>query len=116
VRPEPCRESVDVVIDLVGGTAFCGLLEVLRRGGRYAVAGAIAGPVVNLDLRTLYLKDLSLLGCTVTTAEQFRTLVRSIEQGLLRPLVGAVYPLRQVREAQEAFLGKAHAGKIVLVP
>jgi NADPH:quinone reductase-like Zn-dependent oxidoreductase len=110
------RDSVDVVIDVVGGAAFGRLLEVLRPGGRYAVAGAIAGPVVELDLRTLYLKDLSLLGCTVTTAGQFAALVRRIEQGQLRPVVGAIFPLRQAREAQDAFLSKAQAGKIVLVP
>ena len=56
------RESVDVVVDVVGGDAFTGLLDVLKRGGRYAVAGAIAGPVVPLDLRTLYLKDLTSAG------------------------------------------------------
>ncbi len=61
-------------------TRLAGLLEVLRPGGRYAVAGAIAGPVVELDLRTLYLKDLSLLGCTVTTAGRFAALVRHIDQ------------------------------------
>jgi NADPH:quinone reductase-like Zn-dependent oxidoreductase len=109
-------ESVDAVIDVVGGPAFDSLLGVLRRGGRYAVAGAIAGPVVPLDLRTLYLKDLTLYGCTVTTAGQFAALVRLIEGGRLRPVVGAVYPLHQLREAQDAFLSKAQAGKIVLVP
>ena len=57
------QESVDVVIDVVGGAQFPSLLKVLRRRGRYAVAGAISGPVVELDLRTLYLKDLRLLGC-----------------------------------------------------
>ena len=50
--------SVDVVIDLVGGKSWPALLEILRPGGRYAVSGAIAGAFVELDLRTLYLKDL----------------------------------------------------------
>jgi NADPH:quinone reductase-like Zn-dependent oxidoreductase len=59
------RESVDAVVDVVGGEQFPGLLEILRRGCRYAVAGAMAGPLVTLDLRTLYLKDLRLLGCTI---------------------------------------------------
>ena len=59
-RPADLRgqESVDVVIDVVGGSHWPELLEVLKRGGRYAAAGAIAGPVVALDLRTLYLKVL----------------------------------------------------------
>jgi len=54
------RDSVDVVIDVVGGSQFGQFLAVLGRRGRYAVAGAISGPLVDLDLRQLYLKDLRL--------------------------------------------------------
>ena len=107
---------MDVVVDVVGGDAFTGLLDVLKRGGRYAVAGAIAGPVVPLDLRTLYLKDLRLLGCTVTTPAVFARLVDLIQQGALQPVVRAVYPLADIAVAQSDFLGKAQTGKIVLVP
>ncbi|MDH4106409.1 MAG: zinc-binding dehydrogenase [Gammaproteobacteria bacterium] len=110
------RESIDVVIDVVGGTAFASLLDVLKRGGRYAVAGAIAGPIVALDLRTLYLKDLTLLGCTVTPSGVFARLVDLIQSGSLQPLVRAVYPLAEIAIAQSYFLGKAGTGKIVLVP
>ncbi len=109
-------ESVDVVIDVVGGRTFASLLDVLVRGGRYATAGAIAGPVVELDLRTLYLKDLRLLGCTVLEPEVFPNLVGAIERGEIRPLVAARYPLSQIVDAQRAFLEKRHVGKIVLVP
>jgi NADPH:quinone reductase-like Zn-dependent oxidoreductase len=110
------RESMDVVVDVVGGDAFAGLLDVLKRGGRYAVAGAIAGPVVPLDLRTLYLKDLTLLGCTVTTPAVFARVVHLIQEVALQPVVSAVYPLADIARAQSDFLGKAQAGKIVLVP
>ena len=110
------RESMDVVVDVVGGAAFASLLDVLRRGGRYAVAGAIAGPVVPLDLRTLYLKDLRLLGCTVTTSVVFVRLLDLIQAGALQPVVRAVYPLADIAVAQSDFLGKAQTGKIVLVP
>lgn len=110
------RESMDVVVDVVGGVAFAGLLDVLRRGGRYAVAGAIAGPVVPLDLRTLYLKDLHLLGCTVTSTTVFARLLDLIQAGALQPVVRAVYALADIAAAQSDFLGKAQTGKIVLVP
>lgn len=109
-------ESVDAVIDVVGGAAFPRLIEVLRRGGRYAVAGAIGGPVVELDLRKLYLKDLRVHGCTIFDGEVFAALVRYIERGEIRPLVSATYPLEQIAAAQAAFLEKRHTGKIVLVP
>ena len=48
------ENAVDVVIDLVGGEDWAELLTILRPFGRYAVSGAIAGPIVELDLRTLY--------------------------------------------------------------
>ena len=110
------RESVDVVVDVVGGGHFAALLQVLRRGGRYAVAGAIAGPIVRLDLRTVYLKDLRLLGCTIPDSGVFTALVGYIERGEIRPLVARTYPLAAIAEAQHDFLSKRHTGKIVLLP
>jgi len=107
-------ESVDVVIDLVAGTQWPQLLQVLRRGGRYAVSGAIAGPIVELDVRTLYLKDLRLIGCTLLEPEVFRNLVEYIEHSEIRPVVFATYPLDKIVAAQQAFLGKQFTGKIVL--
>jgi NADPH:quinone reductase-like Zn-dependent oxidoreductase len=108
------RDSADVVIDVAGGAQFGALLQVLRPGSRYAVAGAIAGPIVELDLRTLYLKDLSLFGCTVLGEGVFAELVDHIATGRIRPLVAATYPLREIAAAQAEFLTKRHVGKIVL--
>jgi NADPH:quinone reductase-like Zn-dependent oxidoreductase len=110
------REVVDVVIDVAGGPPFPQLLDLLRRGGRYAVAGAIAGPIVELDLRTLYLKDLRLLGCTILEPEVFGNLVRYIERGEIKPVVASIHPLDAIVDAQKEFLTKRHTGKIVLVP
>lgn len=106
--------QVDVVIDLVAGLKWPSLLDVLRPGGRYAVAGAIAGPIVELDVRTLYLKDLSFFGCTVLESEVFGNLVERIERGDIAPLVAETYPLREIAAAQKAFGEKGHVGKIVL--
>jgi len=106
--------SVDVVVDLVGGEQWSAFLDILRRGGRYVTAGAIAGPIAQIDLRTLYLKDLTLTGCTFQEDEVFENLLSYIETGQIRPHVDKVFPLKEVRRAQEEFLGKAFTGKIVL--
>jgi NADPH:quinone reductase-like Zn-dependent oxidoreductase len=108
------HNSVDVVIDLVAGDKFPSLLEVLRPKGRYAVAGAVGGPIVDLDVRTLYLKDLRFFGCTVLEPEVFGNLVKRIERGDIRPLVAAQFPLRDIGKAQATFAQKAYTGKIVL--
>jgi NADPH:quinone reductase-like Zn-dependent oxidoreductase len=110
------RDSVDAVIDVVGGPAWPGLLDVLRPGGRYAVSGAIGGEVVQLDLRTLYLKDLRLLGGTIVEPAVFATLLGRIERGEIVPVVAAVYPLPEIVTAQQHFESKRSVGKIVLVP
>jgi NADPH:quinone reductase-like Zn-dependent oxidoreductase len=110
------RDSVDVVIDLVAGEAWPSLLDVLRRGGRYVTAGAIAGPLVELDVRTLYLKDLTLIGCTFQDDIVFENLVGYIEAGEIKPLVAQTFPLKEIGTAQEQFLAKKFTGKLVLVP
>src|SRR5262245_46959687 len=79
------QRTVDVVLDVTAGPAFGALLEVLKLGGRYAVAGAIAGPIVELDIRTLYLKDLTFFGCTFQDDVVFENLVSYIERGEIRP-------------------------------
>ncbi|MEO1092074.1 MAG: alcohol dehydrogenase family protein [Pseudomonadota bacterium] len=106
------EQAFDAILDLVGGPRWTGLLDSLRNGGRYVTAGAIAGPIVELDLRTLYLRDLSLFGSTHQPPNVFTDLVDYVEANEIRPVVAATYPRRDLRAAQEAFLSKSHVGKI----
>jgi NADPH:quinone reductase-like Zn-dependent oxidoreductase len=110
------KDSIDVVVDLVAGDKWPSLLDVLKRGGRYATAGAIAGPMVELDVRTLYLKDLTLIGCTFQEEIVFKNLVSYIERGEIKPLVSKTYPLAEIGQAQTDFLAKKFTGKLVLIP
>lgn len=110
------KNAVDVVVDLVAGAAWPSLLEILKGGGRYVASGAIAGPIVELDVRTLYLKDLSLLGSTYQSDVVFENLIGYIERGEIRPVVAKTYPLKNIVEAQSDFLAKKHTGKLVLIP
>ena len=108
--------SVDLAVDLVAGPAWPKLLEVLRVGGRYVTSGAIAGPLVELDVRTLYLKDLTFFGCTYQEDAVFENLIGYIERGEIRPIVAKTYPLSDIGDAQRDFLAKRYTGKLVLVP
>ena len=110
------NESIDVVIDLVAGESWGELLEVLKKGGRYAASGAIAGPIVELDVRTLYLKDLVLIGCTFQDRQVFQNLIGYIERNEIKPLVSKTYPLRDIINAQKDFVSKKYVGKLVLLP
>ena len=104
----------DVTVDLVAGNNWQQLLDILKPGGRYVTAGAIAGPIVSLDVRTLYLKDLTFYGCTYQHVELFKNLIKYIENDEIKPLVAKTFPLEKIVDAQKEFLSKKFIGKIVL--
>jgi len=108
------RDSVSVVADVVGGPNFSQLIDCLKTGGRYTCSGAIAGPIVDLDLRTLYLRDLTFTGSTVIPTHIFTDLIKYIEQGEVRPVLAATYPLHELPSAQQAFIDKQFIGNIVV--
>ena len=110
------KDAVDVVVDNVAGEGFPAMLKVLKRGGRYVSSGAIAGPVVSLDMRDMYLKDITLIGCTAWDEPVFPNLVSYIERGEIRPLVARTYPLKEIGAAQAEFMKKSHVGNFVLLP
>ncbi len=110
------HDTVTVVADIVGGDYWPTLIDVLARGGRYTCSGAIAGPMVELDLRTFYLRDLTMHGSTVLPPHIFTDLVGYIERGEIKPLLAATYPLSDLHTAQTAFIEKKHVGNIVVIP
>ena len=110
------ENTVDVVFDNVAGPAFGSLLKVLKRGGLYVSSGAIAGPLVTLDMRTFYLKDVTLIGCTAWDEPVFPNLISYIEHNELRPIVAKTFSLEKIADAQREFLEKKHFGNFVLVP
>ena len=110
------EDKITVVADVVGGPFWPNVIDVLERGGRYTCSGAIAGPIVEFDLRTFYLRDLTFTGSTVIDPEVMTNLVRYIEAGEIRPALAETYPLEELREAQSAFIEKRHTGNIVVTP
>ena len=110
------KNSIDLVVDLVGGKQWPQILEILKPGGRYVASGAIAGPIVELDLRTLYLKDLIIYGSTFNHVNIFHDLINYIERNKIKPIIAKTFSLKDIKLAQEMFLEKKFVGKIILVP
>ena len=107
---------VDVVADVAGGDLLPALLPRLREGGRWVIAGAVAGALVELDLRRLYLHNVALIGSSMHTPTHFDRLVTDARSGAVRPRIAARYPLRELPAAQTYFQRGAHVGKVVLTP
>ena len=108
--------GVDVVADIVGGEFFNLALRALKPHGRYTTAGAIGGPVVPFDLRTMYIKHLELHGSSQGSRAAFDRVVQLVEDKALKPVVAGVFPLSQIHKAQEEFVRKSFVGKLVVVP
>lgn len=108
--------QVDVVLDVVAGPQVMELIDILRPGGSFVIAGAIAGPETNVDWRMVYLKYLNICGSTLGTMEEARAIVKYIEERSITPLLHQVYPLRDIAIAQRDFLDKKFFGKLSIIP
>lgn len=103
------HDTVTVVCDIVGEAYFLQTVDALERGGRYTCSGAIAGHLVELDLRTLYLRDLTFHGSTALPPGIFQTLIGYIENNELRPMLAKTMPLgRPERGATGLYRQEAH--------
>ncbi len=109
-------QPIDVVADVVAGDMFGTLINLLRPEGRYTTAGAIGGAIVEIDLRTVYLKHLAIHGSSQGTRSAFERLHGYIEHGDIRPLLWQTYPLSKIRDAQTEFKRKDFVGKLVIQP
>lgn len=114
IRSALGARPIDVVADVVAGPQFKTLLNALRPEGRYVTAGAIAGPLVELDLRTVYLKHLDLIGSTQGTREDFARVRDLAISGKIRPVLAGTYPLEDIARAQGDFVAKDFIGKLVI--
>jgi alcohol dehydrogenase len=110
------KDRFSHVIDLVAGAIWPQLIDALKPGGHYATAGAIGGPMVEADLRRIYLRDITIHGCTYQSAKVFGALIARVNAGDIRPLVSQTYPLAEIARAQEEFQSKRYPGKLVLLP
>ena len=108
--------ALDAVVDVVGGPLLPALLEHVRDGGRWVVAGALGGASVDLDLRRLYLHNVSLVGSSMHTPAHFAELVDDAVAGRVRPRIAASHPLASIHAAQEEFSRGEYVGKIVVTP
>lgn len=106
--------GVDVVLDAVGAATWPVNFEVARKGGRIVHCGVTTGAAVEANISALYWKQLSLLGSTMASHEDFRRLLLAASASGLKPVVDRVFPLEQAREAQGRMEAGGQFGKIVL--
>ncbi len=107
-------ETVDLVIESVGEATFQRSLDVLKRGGRMVTFGATAGDTVNLDLRSFFYGQYTLVGSTMGSREEFRSMLAFIDEKDIHPVIDNIYPLESAQEACNRLLENEHFGKVGL--
>lgn len=110
------RRLVDVVFEHIGGETFEKSIACLPRGGRLVTCGATSGHDVEVDLRALFYKRISLLGSTMGSRGDLFRILELVEQGKLRPVVDRVLPLEQAAEAHRILEARMQFGNLVLTP
>ena len=114
IREATGGQGADLIIDGTGGATFDKALDAARPGGRVVSYGATTGAVPELTVRRIFWKQLSVLGSTMGTPEDFRGMLDVVTSGQLRPVVDRVFPLEEAARALERMEQAAQFGKIVL--
>lgn len=111
---ELASETIDLVIDSVGGATFNRSLDVLKKGGRIVVFGATTEDQVDFNLRNFFYGQYQLLGSTMGSREELRSMLAQMESHNLKPVIDKVYPLDQAQEAFDYLASGNQFGKVVL--
>lgn len=110
------RRGVDIVVDNVGAATWMASIRSLARGGRMLVVGNTSGPKLEIDIRYMFSKHISIIGSTMGSQQDFRDVMQLVFERKLRAQVGHVLPLGEAREAQRMLERGDVFGKIVLTP
>ena len=106
--------GVDVVVEHIGTETFVKSLASLAKKGRLVTCGVTSGGVVQLDLRFLFVRQHSIMGCYMGGRSELNEAIKLLEKGDLKPVVDSTFPLAEVRGAQKRMLDRKNFGKIVL--
>ncbi|MBW1772268.1 MAG: zinc-binding dehydrogenase [Deltaproteobacteria bacterium] len=110
------KRGVDVVVDNVGKATLTTSMMAVARGGRIVIIGNTSGPVAEIDIRYIFGKQISLIGSTMGSHQDFRVVTGLLWEGKLRPVIDRVMPLSAGKEAYGILERGEQFGKIVLVP
>ena len=108
--------GVHMVIDPVGAATWPESIRSLRPGGRMVICGATGGERPDLDIREVYQRHRRIIGAPMGNLADFHAVMDLVLRGVIRPVIHAVLPLEQIREAHRIFQAREHFGKIVLLP
>ena len=106
--------GADIVVEHVGEATWQASLQAVRPHGRIAVCGATTGPNPKAALHRVWWKQLTILGSTMGTKDDFEGAYELVKSGRARPVVDSVFPLADAAAAHRRMESGEHFGKVVL--
>lgn len=106
--------GVDIIIDTVGSATWPIDFSTVRRGGKVVLCGVTSGSEAVTDLRALYWNQLTIMGSTMGSDEDFRQMINAVAAAELKPVIDSVQPLENVKDAMNKMETAGQFGKIVL--
>jgi len=110
------RRGVDVVVDNVGRATITTSMQAVARGGRIVIVGNTSGPKADIDIRYIFGKQISLIGSTMGSHQDFRDVLKLLWTGKIKPVIHQIMPLSEGRAAYKIMQEGKQFGKIVLAP
>jgi len=108
------KQGVDVVVDNVGQATLPDSLRSAKRGGRILIVGNTSGYNAQIDTRFIFAKHLTIIGSSMGSTQDYQTVMRMVYEGKLKPVIGALLPLDDIRKGHELLLSGTLFGKVVL--
>lgn len=107
-------KGVDLIFEHIGPDTWEKNLQCLAKGGRMVVCGATSGPAAAIDIRLLFMKQHSILGCYMGSKKELLDVLSLVELGRLKPVIDTIFPLKDAAAAQQRMLNRENFGKIIL--
>ena len=104
----------DVIIDSAGGDGFSLFPAICNPGARIGFYGGTLGKVNGLSLQPVFWKQISLLGSTMGSPQEFKDMLAFVAKYQIIPVVDAVYKLSDGNSAMGKMAEGSQIGKIVL--
>ncbi len=114
IRSLTNNKGADLIFEHIGPDTWEKNLQCLTKGGRMVVCGATSGPKVTMEIRFLFMKQHSIIGCYMGGKKELLDVLNLVELGKLKPVVDSVFPLNDAASAQQKMLNRGNFGKIVL--
>jgi len=108
------KGKIDVIIDGTGGNTLSALLDIVSYGGRIVIYGSTLGQAENVNLHRIYWKQISLLGSTMGSDNDFSQMLRFVGERGLVPVIDSIYNLEDIVTAFQKMQNSEQFGKIVL--